>query len=454
MAGIPSENNPYLSTISPLGSKPTRTRFIVLVFLCTLAFVLYLDRICFSKAEISIRRELGLTKEQTGYIMAAFTLAYGLFEVPTGRWGDRRGSRAVLTRISTWWSIFTALTAACSNFTAMLLVRFVFGAGEAGAYPNAARVISRWFPRAERGRAQGILQTSALIGGALAQAVTGVLISFLGWRWPFVIYGLLGVVWAVAFWLWFRDDPNEHTWVNQQERRIIAADGSPPTAVHEPIPWPAVLSSRTILLLGTIMTGSAFNSYVYFSWFPSYLEEGRGVESTLSGVLSSTVLGCSAVGNLLGGVVADRFVRRSRNPVRARQRFGFIAYLTAATLLVTGITRESATATTILVCMSLLSASLSLANWWSCATEISGKHVGSLFGLMNGMGVVGAMTSQWFFGKFSDWREQHGYLGRDQWDPAFFVVAGVLVGAALCWLFVDSSRAIDAHVEHEKEASP
>ena len=438
--------SPMLPSQTPAAAvaRPTRARLMVLFFLCSLSFILYLDRVCFSKAESSIRRDLGLKKDQTGYIMAAFTLAYGLFEIPTGRWGDRLGSRAVLTRISTWWSLFTALTAGCSSFSSMLAVRFVFGAGEAGAYPNAARVISRWFPRPERGRAQGVLQTSALVGGALAQGVTGVLISHLGWRWPFVIYGVIGVVWAFAFWLWFRDDPADHSWVNEAERRIITSDEPTRPPVHEAIPWRDVFSSRGIRLLSTIMMCSAFNSYVYFSWFPSYLEEGRQVQSTLSGWLSSTVLFCSALGNLLGGFAADQLVRHSRNPIRSRQQFGCVCYLSAASLLVVGITRHSAIATTVLVGLSILCVSLTISNWWSCAIEISGKHIGALFGLMNGLGAFGAMASPTFFGMFSQWREEHGYIGRDQWDPAFFVVAGVLAFASICWLFVDSSRAVDS----------
>src|SRR6266404_6196757 len=126
-------------------SRPTCARYVLLVFLGSLAFILYLDRVCISKAEVSIRGELGLSKTQMGFVFGAFTIAYGLFEVVTGRWGDRYGSRGVLTRIVIWWSFFTALTGAALGFWMLLTVRFLFGAGEAGALPNSARVLRAWF---------------------------------------------------------------------------------------------------------------------------------------------------------------------------------------------------------------------------------------------------------------------------------------------------------------------
>src|SRR5262249_5355895 len=151
-----------------------------------------------------IKDQLDLSNTQVSCVLMAFTLAYGLFEVPSGRWGDRAGSRNVLTRIALWWSAFTALTAACFGFYSLLVVRFLFGAGEAAALPNAARIVSRWYPSSERGRVQGLIQTAALVGGTVAPVVAAYLIRELGWRGAFVVFGGLGVVWAAAFWLWFR----------------------------------------------------------------------------------------------------------------------------------------------------------------------------------------------------------------------------------------------------------
>ena len=206
----------------------------------------------------------------------AFTLAYGLFEVPTGRWGDRIGGRRVLTRISLWWSAFTAITGACTGLWTLVGVRFLFGAGEAGAFPNVARVLSRWFPDEERGRAQGVLLAASSIGGALAPFLAAVLIQAIGWRWTFAAFGGVGAAWAAGFWWWFRDDPATHPAVGPAElahigRRATSSD------VHTAIPWAAVARNPSIRALGLIMALGSFNSYIYFSWYPKYLKDGRHI---------------------------------------------------------------------------------------------------------------------------------------------------------------------------------
>jgi len=200
---------------------PTKVRYGVLLFLCTLALLLYIDRICIGQAETSIRAEFKFDKKHMGWVLSAFMLAYCIFEVPTGNWGDRFGSRGVIARIVVWWSIFTALTGAAFGFYSLAAIRFLFGAGEAGAFPNAARVVTRWFPPGERGFARGAITTTSMIGGAIAPPLAAALIQAAGWRATFVIFGTLGFVWAAFFYYWFRDDPAEHSAVNSGEGKII-----------------------------------------------------------------------------------------------------------------------------------------------------------------------------------------------------------------------------------------
>src|SRR5262249_12202899 len=185
-------------------SGPTRVRFGVLAFLAAMTFVLYLDRACIGQALPVIQRELSLSETNKAAILNAFALAYALFEIPAGRWGDRFGSRGVLTRIVVWWSIFTALTGAAWGFLMLVVVRFLFGAGEAGALPNAARVLREWFPDSSRARAQGLVTAAMMLGGATAPWASQQLINIVGWRWTFVAFAMCGVVWAIAFYVWFR----------------------------------------------------------------------------------------------------------------------------------------------------------------------------------------------------------------------------------------------------------
>src|SRR5579872_823823 len=261
-------------------ARATRARHTVLMFLGSLVFILYLDRVCIAKAEISIRRDLGLSKTQMSYVFGAFTFAYGLFEVPTGRWGDRFGSRGVLTRIVLWWSAFTALTGCVwrfslgsddqfslgswhfgigslfSSFVLLMLIRFLFGAGEAGALPNIARVVTRWIPAHERGWTQGIILASMQLGAVVSPVVANYLIEAVGWRLTFVVFGSLGVVWGTLFYLWFRDDPGVHPAANAAERTLIArgTTARASDSSHPPIPWRLVLSSSNVWLLGLIIS--------------------------------------------------------------------------------------------------------------------------------------------------------------------------------------------------------
>ena len=255
-------------------ARPTHARLVLVLWLCGLAGVLYLDRICMAQAARPIADALGLTNTQLGYVHMAFTLAYGLFEVPTGRLGDRFGSRAVLTRIVVWWSVFTALTGAAWGLPALLVIRFLFGAGEAGAYPNAARVMSRWFPAGERGRVQGIMLTTAQLGAVAAPTAAAYLIAGAGWRWAFVAFGAVGVLWAIGFWWWFRDDPAEHPSVNVAEVSVIRAGAVLPPRHAGPIRGPPSFAIRGSALLGLAIVCSSFNSYLYYSWFSTSCRTG------------------------------------------------------------------------------------------------------------------------------------------------------------------------------------
>ena len=187
----------------------TRVRYRVVALATALAMVTYLDRVAIGTLAPAIRRDLGLTAVQMGWVFTVFQLAYGLFEVPTGRWADRVGTRFVLARIVIWWSVLTAATAAAFSYPIMLAVRFLFGVGEAGAWPCVARTFSRWIPRNERGRAQGIFFAGAhliagltpafIVGGGLLGRWPGML-SVMSWRGVFVDFGLVGLLW-VTVWL-------------------------------------------------------------------------------------------------------------------------------------------------------------------------------------------------------------------------------------------------------------
>ena len=399
-----------------------------------MAAVLYLDRVCWSKAAPLIQDEFHLSNQRMAYLAMAFQLAYGVFEIPTGRWGEIIGARRVLTRITLWWSAFTALSGVASGFMSLLFIRFLFGVGEAGAYPNAARILTRWFPTHERGRVQGIMLSVSLFGGAIAPTLAAYIIDAVGWRWNFAVFGSIGLVWAAGFWWWFRDTPVEHPSANAAERAlIIEGGGSPPAREHAAIPWRQVLTDRGIIVLSLIIMCSSFNSYFYFTWFPTYLEKAHGLTNKQSGPLTSLALAGAACGVLAGGVIADRLIKGASSPVRRRRLFCAAACLLAAISLALAIRSQSVTQLTLLAGLSCFFVQLTLPSWWSAAIEQCGQHVGPVFGMMNMMGTLGALASQWFVGVFADYQKARGLDGREQWDPMFQVYVGILLFGACCW---------------------
>jgi ACS family glucarate transporter-like MFS transporter len=416
--------------------RPTRARFILVFFLCSLAAILYLDRMCFAQAVEPIQNELGLSNKQISYIPMGFMLAYGFFAVFMGRLGDRFGSRAVLVQIVVAWSIFTALTGAANGLAMLIAMQFLFGVSESGTFPNTARVISRWFPLGERGRVQGLLLTAAQFGAVIAPTAAAHLIEAYGWRWVFVIFALLGVLWASGFWLWYRDNPADHPSVNAEELAIIRANAPPPPADPGPIPWRRVFTNRGILFLSLIMILTSFNSYFYYTWFPKYLSSGRGLSNLDTGNLASFVQVGAAAGVLFGGWLADRIPRWFDDSIQARRVLGLGCYLVAAILLFAASRCDDSLAMAALCALSFGIMQITNPNWWSMIIPQAGRHVGALFGLANGLGGLGAMASMGFVGVFADWQQERGFSGRAQWDPLFDVyIVVLLLGAVAWWLY-------------------
>jgi sugar phosphate permease len=455
-------------------TRPTRVRYGVMGYLCSLAFILYVDRVCIGQAGTSMKHDLHLSDTQWGLVGGAFMIAYGVFEVITGHWGDRYGSRRVLTRIVLWWSAFTALTGCIwlfsfdsglrlplpwtgregeraeiplvfNSFLLLLLVRFLFGAGEAGALPNAARVIARWFPPGGRGPSQALISMSAQIGGAVAPPVAALLILRVGWRWSFLIFGSLGVIWAYFFARWFRDEPAQHPGVNPAELTFIrgnSPDVASDTAAshHSAIPWRVVLVDSNIWLLGVTIACSSFYSYMLFFWFPTYLKEGRGAEEIDSGVLASLPLALGAVGVLAAGYLGDYLTARTGSRRLALCSMGFGGLACAGLLVSSSIHADDVRVAALLCALGFLFADVQLAAWWAAMGDVGGRHLGALFGFCNMIGIAGGFVSQVSLGFFLDHRKALGLSGREQWDPAFYVFGGLLLFGAVCWLFINPTR--------------
>jgi MFS transporter, ACS family, glucarate transporter len=282
-----------------------RHRALILLFF--LSIITYLDRVCISVAGPRMQSELGITPERWGWVVGAFTLSYAIFEIPSGALGDRVGARRVLTRIVVWWSAFTSLTGMVSNFFALLFTRFMFGAGEAGAYPNSSSSISRWFPQTERARAHSFVWMASRVGGAISPLLVVPIQRAYGWRASFLAFGVIGMFWAVIWYWWYRDHPDEKEGVSKQEMEELS--GETERRAHEGLPWGGALRKWNLWKIMLMYHTYCWGSYFYLSWLHTYLQKGRGLTEGEMAVFSTLPFIAGACGNLFGGWLSDRLVR-------------------------------------------------------------------------------------------------------------------------------------------------
>ena len=307
---------------------------LVLVFVA-FAIITYLDRNSISAIGGSLTKDLGIDDEQWGLILAAFSLAYGLFEIPTGILVDKYGPRITLFRIVIWWSFFTILTGFATGFYFLIIVRFLFGAGEAGAFPTASVAIARWFPVAERGRIQSIMWMGSRLGGAIAPIMSIWLASVYGWRTVFYIFGSLGVVWVVFWWFWFKDEPRDMKGISPAEVKEIEENRSIKSTSHSLLPWKTVLRNSNLWALMGMYHFLLYGAYFYMSWMPKYLEKGRHIPKADLGWMISLPFVLGMGGCLLGGFVSDYLVKK-RGLTFGRRYVGMFGLCMAGVCMVVG----------------------------------------------------------------------------------------------------------------------
>ena len=279
-------------------------RNIVLSYLVSLSLITYIDRTCISLVASDMKADLGIENDVWGWVLSAFALSYAIFELPTGALGDRIGPRKVLTRVVVWWSVFTALTGTAMNSLYLIIIRFLFGAGEAGAYPNASIVVSRWFPKYEIGKAQAFIWAAGRIGGAFAPWIIIPIASHFGWRYSFFAMAILGLVWA-AIWFWgFLDFPHEDKNISSEELNLIESNRRFKESNHH-IPWKKLLQNRNMWALMLMFHFFMYGAYFFTGWLPTYLKEGRHFDKSQMQLFATLPFVLGAIGCFTGGYLSD-----------------------------------------------------------------------------------------------------------------------------------------------------
>jgi ACS family glucarate transporter-like MFS transporter len=425
-------------------SKPQRSgvpvyRHRVLGLLFLLAMITYLDRVCISVAGTTIQKELNFTAAQWGWVLGAFALSYALFEIPSGALGDRLGPRRVLTRIVTWWSAFTALTGFAAGFWSLVATRFCFGAGEAGAFPNAAATIQRWFPPRERAGAQGFVWMASRFGAAISPALVVPLQAAVGWRGTFVLFGTLGVGWAVFWFFWFRDRPSEKPGVSAEEiAHIGGGPGAGEPGGHGGAPWRQLFQKPNLWWIMLMYFLYCWTTFFYLSWLHTFLENARGFSKADLVRWSWLPFLFGGVANLLGGFASDRLVRRV-GLKWGRRWIGLLGLLCAAVF--TGATwcTQDKLWSVLFLAIGFGGADFMLPVAWAVCLDIGGRHAGAVSGAMNMAGQAASFLSSVAF----------GYIVTgtgNNWNAPLIPMTATALFAALCWLRIDASRPLDASV--------
>jgi MFS transporter, ACS family, glucarate transporter len=422
-------------------TSPTTARHRVLWLLFLLTNITYLDRLCISAAAPAITNAFGFSPTQMGYIFSAFTLAYALFEIPSGWLGDYFGTRKALARIVLWWSIFTALTGAATGFASLLIVRFLFGVGEAGAFPNIARTISRWFPSSHQGRALSLAFVGNAVGAAISTPLVFKLVEHQGWRLPFLEFGAIGVAWALIWYWWFRDRPEEHKSVNAEELEFIRSDkvDGGDLGHTRDVPWLSLLRSANLAFICGMYFAFGYALYFYITWLPTYLLKARGFSPNYAGFFSALPWIASAGGFWLGGWGTDWMVRKTGSLKIGRCGVGSVGLVASALALLAVAHTEDRVVAASLIALAAFCQMTTGGAAWSVCLDVGRRNAGVVTGFMNMTGNIGGTIAPVVVGYAV---ERWG-----NWNIPFYATAGVLTVGVVMWLLIDPRRSVIGKAE-------
>ncbi len=422
------------------GATPTRGRYLVLAGMCSLAVLTYFQRQGFVAGTPYIKRDLGLGDAQIGHLASVWLVAYGLFQVPCGFLGDRLGARRLLTILVLGWSLVAGAVGLAAAFAPggwqafafLVVLRFAFGALQAGGFPGIARVVADWMPGRQRGFAQGMVWTCTRLGGFLAPLVVVWLITevFGGWAAPCWSLAAVGLLWGATFWLWFRDRPEQTRGVNAAEMALIAAD-RPATPPRAPLPWSRFLRSRNVWALCLMYGFLGFSGNFITNLLNVYLRDHRRLSDGTTAWPAGLPLGFGISSCLLGGVVSDGLVRRLGSRKWGRRLVGCAATSLAAVAALAPIWVRETWLLSLALSAWMFCNDFTMAPAWAASTDIGERHAGALSGAMNMMGSLFAAVGMSLAGEL---------FQRHLDDLVFVMFGGAYLLAALCWLGVDAAR--------------
>lgn len=434
---------------------PTRGRFQFAIWLAAAATIAYLCRFCMVVTEKTIRSDLGISETEMGWIMGpVFFWSYALAQIPGSWLGHRFGSRRMLSFFAVLWSLGTAAWGLANGFLLLLIGRLSVGIAQAGLFPCAASSIARWSPVTERAWMSGLLAAAMQVGSALAAVLTGWLLGYWNWQIIFAIYSIPGLLWAVGFYFWFRDDPADHPAVNRAELDLIH-QGRPPDHHHrvagtidsgEPsppaasVPWERILTSRTMWIICAQQFFRAAGAVWFGSWFATYLQETRHVSQQQSGWLLAIPLLSAFAASLMGGSLSDFVLRRTGSRSLARRGLATASLVLCSLLVFSAYFIEDATLATATIGAGVFCASFAGPCAYAVTIDMGGRHVAPVFGVMNMIGNFGAGLLPWLVPHFRVFVDQRPALldlsGGNSWNAVLVLFAAMYLLAACFWMLL------------------
>jgi ACS family glucarate transporter-like MFS transporter len=426
----------------PLQQSPTHARRVLLGFAMTLAAILYVDRVCISQSQHLISVDLGLSKKQMGLALTVFGIAYGLFEIPGGWLADRFGPRRVLTTGVCWWSFLTAASGWARGLASLVGYRFLFGLGQACCFPNLTRAFSNWFHGPERTRAQSLTWLAARWGGAFTPLLVVFALDFVTWRQSFYLFGSLGLLWALLFWWWFRDQPQDQ---RKPTESVVGATHASPVPLC--VPWQRFLVNRSVSLLCLQYACLSYGFWFYLTWLPTYIREQFGLEQAdryVAALLAAPPLFLAGIGCVLAGWLTPRLVRRFGDVRRVRRGLGMLGHTVACVMLLVSVRLENPILSMIAMGFSCFGNDLAMPGSWAGCMDMGGRFSGTLSGTTNMWGCIGGLLAPWTIPYILE-------AASGQWHVVIVVIAGWYAVGALCWLGLDPVTPVAASEEMVKD---
>ncbi|MHC4519086.1 MAG: MFS transporter [Planctomycetota bacterium] len=429
--------------------KRTHQRHLLVGLLFLHAMNTFMDRICISTASDLIMTDLNISSQTMGYVFAIFAVSYALLQVPAGWFADAYGPKKALLIVVGFWSSFTALTGAAWNAVSMLVIRFFFGAGEAGAFPGATRAVFNWVPSKERGLANGIFHSGGRVGAALSLLLMPFLIRMVGWRWTFVINGAIGIVWAIVWLVWFRNHPKDHPGVNDAERDYIESGIQDELTVDEKVPFGLIITSPNMVLAMVQYIAGNMTFFISLTWLFPYVKDQWGEGSEIYTPIP-LLLGMIAHWSA-GGLVS--FLYSKGFHVASRRVPAIIGFSLGVIGLLLSIRMADSTALAFILSFSIavFGVEMTIAPSWTFCMDIGGRKTGAVSGTMNMLGNLGSAASAVLFPYFVAHITIPYFAETTGNANSFFVFAAFLNATAIVsWIFMDPRKPIDTSVPKEK----